>query len=273
MAVPLSNNTKVVALLSHVLRPWLVAFSTGTYLTQEIFFSTTSCLSQYTPYTSLIYSSSECSAEELQGSEIYYYGEHSSIAYDAYVCLDPSSSPTTAPTQSQTLTPSLYPSRDPTPDPTLIPTPVSAPVLTPVAMAPSAVPITSTVTFSYTGEVQTYVVPMGVTSITVDMAGGAGGNTVCANYCPSSGGLGGRIVTTLSVTGGQTLYVFVGGAGGNSNAGGCLPKLYCTVRSYVISYSLLLLSINSRHIGAWRLQWRRSRRTVSLHQWCRRWRL
>ena len=63
--------------------------------------------------------------------------------------------------------------------------------------------------FSYTGAVQTYVVPAGITAITVDAAGARGGNsTSTANF-----GKGGRVQTILTVVPGQQLYIYVGGAG------------------------------------------------------------
>ncbi|MBK8329405.1 MAG: T9SS type A sorting domain-containing protein [Bacteroidetes bacterium] len=72
-------------------------------------------------------------------------------------------------------------------------------------------------TFNYTGGLQTFTVPAGITSITVDAFGAQGaGNGI------SVGGLGGNIQTTLAVTGGQVLNVYVGGQGtpGPSAAGG-----------------------------------------------------
>ena len=78
--------------------------------------------------------------------------------------------------------------------------------------------------FSYTGTVQTYFVPAGVTSITVTAAGAQGGQsgtgTSAFSYAPGQGGL---IVSTVSVTPLSTLYVYVGGAGRsgqNTNKGG-----------------------------------------------------
>lgn len=81
-----------------------------------------------------------------------------------------------------------------------------------------------TTTFNYTGAVQTYTVPCGVTSITVDLAGGQGGNY--PGY--GTGGLGGRAQGTVAVTSGQVLYIYVGqqgtsssgGAGGTNSGGG-----------------------------------------------------
>ncbi|MFH0888246.1 MAG: DUF2341 domain-containing protein [Planctomycetota bacterium] len=74
---------------------------------------------------------------------------------------------------------------------------------------------TTTITFNYTGGVQTFVVPAGITSISVDCRGAKGG----ANGSTVNGGNGARVQTTLSVTPGQTLYIYVGGQGTTLNAG------------------------------------------------------
>jgi hypothetical protein len=70
-----------------------------------------------------------------------------------------------------------------------------------------------TVTFNYTGALQTWVVPQCVTSINVIAAGAKGGGSV--------GGNGARITGTLTVTPGQTLNIYVGGMGtcGNNSGG------------------------------------------------------
>lgn len=66
-------------------------------------------------------------------------------------------------------------------------------------------------TFEFTGEPQQYVVPAGVTQIEVD-AWGAQGGAYDISKC-ETGGFGGRTTATLTVVPGQTLAVFVGGAG------------------------------------------------------------
>jgi len=63
----------------------------------------------------------------------------------------------------------------------------------------------TTVTFSYTGAQQSWTVPSGVTSIQVDVRGAQGGG--------GYGGLGARVLATLSVTPSQTLYINVGAKG------------------------------------------------------------
>jgi hypothetical protein len=69
------------------------------------------------------------------------------------------------------------------------------------------------VTFNYTGAMQTWTVPPCVTSINVIVAGAKGGGGV--------GGNGAKITATLSVTPGQVLNIFVGGMGScGNNSGG-----------------------------------------------------
>ena len=72
-----------------------------------------------------------------------------------------------------------------------------------------------TFTFTYTGDVQTFVVPPGVTLLHVDAFGAQGGH-------PTGGGRGGRVETMIAVTPGETLYIYVGGAGGDAS-GCCIP--------------------------------------------------
>jgi uncharacterized protein YjdB len=73
--------------------------------------------------------------------------------------------------------------------------------------------------FIYTGSVQTYTVPAGATSISIDMQGAIGGTGYSAI---SRGGYGGRTQCTLAVTTGQVLNVYIGGTGssGGGGAGG-----------------------------------------------------
>ena len=60
-------------------------------------------------------------------------------------------------------------------------------------------------TFNYLGAEQTFTVPDGVTSLSVDAYGARGGSI--SSY---SGGRGGRVETNLTVTSGETLYFRVG---------------------------------------------------------------
>lgn len=73
-----------------------------------------------------------------------------------------------------------------------------------------------TTTFSYTGSVQTYTVPLCATSITVDVKGAKGSN-MTYNGQTSNGGKGGRVTCTFPVTPGDVLSIYVGGQGGSPN--------------------------------------------------------
>jgi gliding motility-associated-like protein len=69
------------------------------------------------------------------------------------------------------------------------------------------------VTFNYTGALQTWIVPPCVYSIQVDARGAKGGGT--------NGGNGSRVLVTLAVTPGQQLNIYVGGSGScGNNSGG-----------------------------------------------------
>ncbi len=82
----------------------------------------------------------------------------------------------------------------------------------------------SSQTFNFTGNVQQFIVPQGVTSVTVDLQGAQGGSNGS-----NVGGNGGRVVTNLQVTPGETLWVYVGGQGqsliGGWNGGGASSDL------------------------------------------------
>jgi hypothetical protein len=60
--------------------------------------------------------------------------------------------------------------------------------------------------FAYTGAVQSYRVPAGVTSVLLDAVGAAGGSTATI-----AGGLGGRVQGSIPTIPGEVLFVFVGG--------------------------------------------------------------
>ena len=67
--------------------------------------------------------------------------------------------------------------------------------------------------FTYTGGVQTFIVPSGVTSVTIEAWGAQGGTYT------NAGGLGGYATGAIAVTSGQILYVFVGQQPTNSSGG------------------------------------------------------
>jgi trimeric autotransporter adhesin len=71
-------------------------------------------------------------------------------------------------------------------------------------------------TFNYTGTVQTYTVPAGISSIAADVSGAQGGNF---SSPAASGGLGGRAQGTIAVTPGQILQIYVGQQAGSSSCG------------------------------------------------------
>lgn len=75
-------------------------------------------------------------------------------------------------------------------------------------------PVVNPVTFDTSGA-HSWVVPAGVTTISVDVLGGAGGDRDGGSQV---GGLGGRVQADLPVTPGETVAVYVGGAG-SSNSG------------------------------------------------------
>ena len=76
-------------------------------------------------------------------------------------------------------------------------------------------------TFSYTGSAQNWVVPPGVTEVSIEAWGGQGADAVDRLPDNGGGGLGGYASGTLTVTPGETLAIYVGGAGeGASGAGG-----------------------------------------------------
>jgi hypothetical protein len=77
-----------------------------------------------------------------------------------------------------------------------------------------AVPLAYT-NFVYTGAQQSIAIPSGVTHIAVTAVGAAGSN----NFCGSTPGHGASVSGTLSVTSGNTLYVYVAGQGFNGGAG------------------------------------------------------
>jgi hypothetical protein len=75
-----------------------------------------------------------------------------------------------------------------------------------------------TVTFAYTGGPQTYTVPAGVYSLGVDAAGAEGGRSN-RPISGVQGGRGARVQATLAVTPGETLTIYVGGAGSTASSG------------------------------------------------------
>jgi len=71
-----------------------------------------------------------------------------------------------------------------------------------------------TVTFSYTGSVQTYTVPIGAGSVTIQASGGGGGGGGSdEGGAGAAGGNGATVSGTVLVAGGTVLNIYVGGGG------------------------------------------------------------
>jgi hypothetical protein len=75
--------------------------------------------------------------------------------------------------------------------------------------------------FHYTGEAQSFKVPAGVTHITIK-ASGASGPSQGGSSCFFTGGSGGIVKATISVTPGETLAILVGGEG-TGDSPNCTP--------------------------------------------------
>ncbi|MBL4592385.1 MAG: T9SS type A sorting domain-containing protein [Flavobacteriales bacterium] len=85
----------------------------------------------------------------------------------------------------------------------------------------STVSFGQTTTLNYTGAIQNYTVPVGVTSISIETWGAQGGNNIALNV---DGGLGAYMKGDFVVTPGQVIQVLVGQQGttqtGNPSGGG-----------------------------------------------------
>jgi len=77
-------------------------------------------------------------------------------------------------------------------------------------------PLQSTATFSYTGSVQTWTVPVCATSVRIQVSGGQGGNS----NNPGTGGLGARMQGDFQVNPGTVLSIVVGKQGNTNGASG-----------------------------------------------------
>ena len=76
------------------------------------------------------------------------------------------------------------------------------------------------VAFSYTGDMQTWTVPGGITEINLNVWGAEGGGSrLSSNTASGLGGLGGYSTGTLTVTPGDVINIFVGGYGESSEIG------------------------------------------------------
>lgn len=76
--------------------------------------------------------------------------------------------------------------------------------------------LAQTTNFSYTGTLQTYTVPAGITQLTVTLKGASGGN---ATWGTATGGLGATVTGTITVTPGSIINIYVGGQSGWNGGG------------------------------------------------------
>jgi hypothetical protein len=93
----------------------------------------------------------------------------------------------------------------------------TTPVTATITVTPTTNSASFSQTFNFTGAVQTWVVPAGVTSINIQAFGAQGNNNAAG---VARGGLGGSANGTLAVTPGETLNLYVGGGGTTSTTGG-----------------------------------------------------
>ncbi|MCK6624675.1 MAG: hypothetical protein L6R45_05810 [Anaerolineae bacterium] len=98
------------------------------------------------------------------------------------------------------------------PGPVEAPAPVEA--QSPIEPEPPEPP-TRSQTFNLTGAEQQFIVPAGVTSVTIEALGAEGGGGFPA--LALIGGRGGCSVATIAVTPGEALFVYVGGRGGDDD--------------------------------------------------------
>src|SRR5262245_47347253 len=70
--------------------------------------------------------------------------------------------------------------------------------------------------FNATGGLQSFTVPAGVTSVTIDAVGAQGGSGMGTRF----GAFGAEVAATVSVTPGSTLCVLVPSRGSNGNSTG-----------------------------------------------------
>lgn len=72
----------------------------------------------------------------------------------------------------------------------------------------------ATISFSYMGASQNFTIPRGVNTIQAEGIGAAGGHG--SSDFNGRGGLGGRLISNLTVIPGEIISIFVGGIGGNT---------------------------------------------------------
>jgi hypothetical protein len=106
-----------------------------------------------------------------------------------------------------TLIPSQYPTLIPSSQPTSYP-----------SGQPSSQPTFQTRTFTASGSMQSFILPINVELIGVDIRGAASGT--CSSGHPNTPGYGARVQVKIPVIGGSTLYIFLGTRSGNQPGGG-----------------------------------------------------
>ncbi|MCK8490742.1 hypothetical protein M0L20_02695 [Spirosoma sp. RP8] len=77
--------------------------------------------------------------------------------------------------------------------------------------------VTTTQSFSYTGQIETWQVPTGVTSLTIEARGAAGGDVINRVVTAGKGAI---VAARVDVTPGQSLSILVGQSIGGRSAGG-----------------------------------------------------
>jgi hypothetical protein len=88
-------------------------------------------------------------------------------------------------------------------------------VFTAILLLISLGAFSQTVSFAYTGSVQNYTVPTGISLISIDVVGARGGGSLYNN-----GGAGGRVQCVMAVTAGQIYSIYVGQVGSGTGAEG-----------------------------------------------------
>lgn len=102
--------------------------------------------------------------------------------------------------------------------------PVSAEAISPNPTPDCSAGTTCTITFNYSGDYYTWIVPTN-SSMTYEVQGAQGGTTT-ELFSPAAGGLGGKIAGTLTLSSGTTLYIYpgqqpdAGSSSGGWNGGG-----------------------------------------------------
>ena len=102
-----------------------------------------------------------------------------------------------------------------TPDTTLC---AGSPVLLNAELTFDSIPYasgTDSTIFNYTGGMQSFTVPAGVTTVTMDVRGAQGGGGIGINL---AGGRGAQMIGTFAVTPGEVFDILVGGQGGTGTA-------------------------------------------------------